>query len=90
MPDSKSVEDTHQHLRDLQRKGRSFSSSRICRHRACVASGTLEERSIQHIKTSKDGFPRKLQEEDTGYHVQDLLQQETQDVAGLASAYGQA
>ena len=56
MPDSKSVEDTHQHLRDLQRKGRSLSSSRICRHRACVASGTLEERSIQHIKTSKRDF----------------------------------
>ena len=40
-PDTKSVEDTHQHLRDLQREGRSFVSSRVARARACYHSPVL-------------------------------------------------
>jgi hypothetical protein len=61
-PDSKIVEDTHQHLRDLQRKGRSLVSSRICRHRACVQSGNLENRGITHRVVDKGTFVARFKE----------------------------
>jgi len=56
MPDSKIIEDTHQHLRDLERKGRSYVSSRVCRHRACVDSKQLETRGIKHKVVDKQHF----------------------------------
>ena len=56
IPDTKGVEDTHQHLRDLQRKGRSLVSSKLSRMSACVDSGVLEERNIKHGKISKAEF----------------------------------
>ena len=42
IPDTKIVEDAHQHLRDLQRRSRTLVSSKVERHRACVNSGVLE------------------------------------------------
>ena len=56
LPDSKIIEDTHQHLRDLERKGRSKVSSRVCRHRACVDSRQIEKRGIVHKVIEKDHF----------------------------------
>ena len=48
LPDSRCVEETHQHLRDLQRHSRSLVSAKITRARACVFSGVLEGRGINH------------------------------------------
>ena len=54
MPDNKSVEDTHQHLRDLEQKAQSMTSSRVCRHRECVDSRQLENRGISHKVVEKE------------------------------------
>lgn len=56
LPDTKVVEDTHQHLRDLQRRGRSLVSSKVARSRACVFSGVLEQRSVPHRTVEKRDF----------------------------------
>ena len=60
LPDQKCVEDTHQHLRDLQRQGRSLISSHVSRFRACYDSGVLEQRGIPHKMVSKSTFVRNF------------------------------
>ena len=56
LPDSRCVEETHQHLRDLQRHSRSLVSAKITRARACVFSGVLEGRGINHERVTKSEF----------------------------------
>lgn len=62
LPDSKLVEDTHQHLRDLQRHNRSHVSSKVRRMMACVASNNLELRGIEHRKITKGEFAARFVE----------------------------
>ena len=52
LPDSKIVEDTHQHLRDLQRAGRHNLVSNQAIMNACIESGVIEGRKIQHLRPS--------------------------------------
>lgn len=59
LPDTKCVEDTHQHLRDLQRQGRSLVSSKVSRTRACVDCGVIEGRVVEHKKVQKEEFLHK-------------------------------
>ena len=52
-PDEAIIEDEHQRIRDLQRHSRTFVSSKIQRARACIHSGILERRKLEHSKVSK-------------------------------------
>ncbi len=56
LPDTKCVEDCHQHLRDLQRKGRSLVSSKTSRARAVMNSGVLESRGVPHRLVLKSEY----------------------------------
>ena len=52
-PDEAIIEDEHQRIRDLQRHSRTFVSSKIQRARACIHSGILERRKLEHSKVLK-------------------------------------
>ena len=60
LPDTKCVEDAHQHLRDLQRKQRALASSKVCRTRACYLSPVLSGRGIPHRIVDKAFFVSKF------------------------------
>ncbi len=62
IPDTKSVEDVHQNLRDLQRAGRHMVSSKVNRTRAAIHSGVLESRGIPHRKVTKAEFVARFRE----------------------------
>lgn len=68
LPDSKLVEDTHQHLRDLGRANRNNVSSKTARSRACLVSNTLEERSVQHRRITEADFI-------SGFHAAEMVDQ---------------
>ena len=53
IPDSKIVEDIHQHIKDLKRRGRCLHYAALSRARAAVVSGILERRGIQHQRITK-------------------------------------
>jgi len=50
-PDTKVIEDTHQHLRDLGRDNRNFIISRVKRMYSCMESGELEKRHTKVVPT---------------------------------------
>ena len=54
IPDSKSVEDVHQHVRDLTRVSRTLCLHVINRQKACVDSTILEMRGIDHSPVTKN------------------------------------
>lgn len=57
IPDTKVIEDTHQHLRDLSRQNRNFVSSRIKRMFACLTCNVMSKRNIKVIEPpDKDIF----------------------------------
>ena len=60
LPDTKVVEDTHQHLRDLRRRARYMVCSKISRTQACVDAGILEARGLRHEKVTKSEFVAKF------------------------------
>ena len=49
IPDTKVIEDTHQHLRDLARDNRNFVSSRVKRMFACLTSNVMSKGNIKVI-----------------------------------------
>ena len=49
LPDSRIVEQTHQHLRDMEHQNANNVTSRVSRHNACVFSGVLQERSLPAV-----------------------------------------
>ncbi len=60
LPDTKIIEDTHQHLRDPRRRPRCMVSSKVSRSRACMDAGILEGRGLQHDKVTKTEFISKF------------------------------
>ena len=56
LPDSKLVEDLHQHCKDLQKESRNMVSTPVTRMRACIDSGVLEFRELRHPRVTKNEF----------------------------------
>ena len=86
LPNNKIVGDAHQHLWDLQRRGRSVVSSKIYCSRACVNSSVLEERHVQHHTITKEEFVRRWHERPQSVALE--FNARKQNVGGLVAHYG--
>lgn len=73
LPDTKCVEDTHQHLRDLQRRSRTLVSSKVARTRACYLSPVLDGRGIPHRTVDKDTYVRRFRAKRTSVKKPDEM-----------------
>ena len=56
LPDSRIVEQTHQHLRKMENENANNVSSRLARQNACVFSGVLQERGLPAVTLQEEEF----------------------------------
>ena len=56
LSDTRPVENTHQHLRDLKRAHRGLVAGKVARSKRCMDSGVLEQLGIKHQKVDQHHF----------------------------------
>ena len=56
LPDSRIVEQTHQHLREMEHDNKNMVTSRVARHNACTTSNVLNEREIPDVGVTEEEF----------------------------------
>ena len=57
--DSKCIEDTHQHLRDLTRDNKNAVVARNARQNACITAGVIEGRGMRTVTVTSDDIVQK-------------------------------
>ena len=66
LPDSRIVEQTHQHLRKMENENANNVSSRLARQNACVFSGVLQERGLPAVTLQEEEFCCRMRAQGVG------------------------